>query len=80
MIPDGNGNYDYYYYASDGYDEDTDETYAGWCDKFGYIKKNVVNLLVGTVRNLLSVLLSGAFLDNGANVILYYFLGHIGHK
>lgn len=46
MIPNAAGNYDYYYYASDGYDDDTGETYAGWCDEFGYIKKNVA-LTVG---------------------------------
>ena len=41
MVPNDRGTYDNYYYASDGYDEDTDETYAGWCDEYGYIKKNV---------------------------------------
>jgi len=41
MIPNADGLYDYYYYASDGYDEDTDETYAGWCDRYGYLKKNI---------------------------------------
>jgi len=41
MVPNAKGGYDNYYYASDGYDEDTDETYVGWCDEFGYIKKNV---------------------------------------
>ena len=41
MVPNAKGGYDNYYYASDGYDEDTDATYAGWCDEYGYIKKNV---------------------------------------
>ena len=41
MIPNGFGGYDYYYYASDGYDEDADEQYPGWCDMYGYVQKNV---------------------------------------
>ena len=41
MVPNAAGLYDYYYYASDGYDDDTEETYPGWCDEYGYIKKNV---------------------------------------
>ena len=42
MVPNADGLYAYYYYASVGYDEDTDETYAGWCDRYGYIQKNKV--------------------------------------
>ena len=41
MIPNGKGGYNYFYYAADGYDESNDSEYAGWCDKFGYIQKNV---------------------------------------
>ena len=41
MVPKATGGYDYYYYAADGYDEANDSEYAGWCDKFGYIQKNV---------------------------------------
>jgi hypothetical protein len=41
MIPKTTGGYDYYYYAQDGYDEANDSEYAGWCDMYGYIQKNV---------------------------------------
>ena len=41
MIPKTTGGYDYYYYAADGWDDDSETEYAGWCDEFGYIQKNM---------------------------------------
>ena len=41
MIPNGEGGYNFYYYAADGWDDDNETEYAGWCNKFGYIQKTI---------------------------------------
>ena len=41
MIPKATGGYDFYYYAADGWDDATETEYAGWCDMYGYIQKNI---------------------------------------
>jgi coproporphyrinogen III oxidase len=41
MIPNGEGGYSFYYYAADGWDDDNETEYAGWCDEYGYIQKNI---------------------------------------
>ncbi len=41
MIPNGEGGYNYFYYAADGWDDANETEYPGWCDMYGYIQKNI---------------------------------------